>query len=306
MLSSFPLPRIKGKYRKNAPIGRRSWLGVGGSAEVLFVPQDIADLKEFLIQKSQDLPLFVLGKGSNLLIRDGGISGVTIMLGKNFGELRVDGEKGQIIAGAGASNLEISTFALKSCLGGMEFLSTIPGGLGGALSMNAGCYGADIANILVYATSMNLNNGEIRTFAATEIGYGYRSRRLSSDWFFLEAVLQGIPVAQKLIKGVIGEMCQQRDKSQPRGVRTCGSLFTNTSGYKAWELIDRAGCRGLVIGGAQMSPLHCNFLVNNGNAIAKDAEDLIEVVRQRVYDRFGIHLKTEVVIVGNPESNFED
>ncbi len=291
------LPAVKGKYRENAKIGKMSWFNTIGEAEVLFIPEDSEDLCFFLKNKPKDIPIFVFGVGSNTLIRDGGIDGVVIRLGKGFNKLSLSEVEFNIITGAAVLDVNVATFCLENGITGLEFLSGIPGTIGGALAMNAGAYGNDISKVLVSAKAVNLN-GELRTFNVDEIGYSYRKKGLGKEWIFYEAELQGQKGDAGLIEERINIIQAKRNETQPIKSRTAGSTFKNPDGFKAWELIDKAGCRGMKVGGAQVSTLHCNFLLNSDNATAKDIETLINTVKERVFKKFSIMLEEEILIVG--------
>ena len=289
------LPKIKGKYRKKADVGKMCWFKTSGIAEVLFIPQDIEDLEYFLLNKSNDLPIYVMGAGSNLLIRDGGINGVIIRLGAGFNYIQH--EDNNIVAGSACLDLNVANYAAKNSITGLEFLAGIPGSIGGALAMNAGAYNNDISSILIEAKAINILSGEIKTFQNQEIGYYYRGKRLSDDWLFYEAKLRGKKGNKTEILNTIANIQKQRSSAQPIKSRTGGSTFKNPINYKAWELIDQCGLRGMKRGDAKFSELHCNFLVNEGNAKASDIEFLIKLAKQRVKEKFNIDLEEEIKIV---------
>lgn len=289
------LPKVRGKYRENAILGKMCRFQVGGPTDVLFTPEDEEDLALFMQEKPQGLAHVVIGLGSNILIRDAGFRGVAIRLGKGFNFAKLNGQ--QIISGAACLDLNIAYFAQEKGISGLEFLSGVPGTIGGAIAMNAGAYGKEIKDVLITAKAIN-NNGEIREFTNQEIGFKYRGKTLDKSWVFTQATLQGIPGDQETIKQRIEQIQEQRLKTQPIKSRTCGSTFRNPEGHSAWQLIDKAGCKGLKIGGAQVSEMHCNFFINTGNATAKDIEDLIQEVKRRVLETSGIALKEEVVFIG--------
>ncbi|CAL7963044.1 UDP-N-acetylenolpyruvoylglucosamine reductase [Alphaproteobacteria bacterium] len=294
------LPAVRGKYREDADLSKICWFGTGGPAEVLFIPHDTEDLQFFLRNKPNDIPIFVLGVGSNVLIRDRGIDGVVIRLGRGFNRVELIAEMPHcILAGASALDVNLSMFAMQHRIGGFEFLSSIPGTVGGALAVNAGAYGGDIQLLLVQATTVGVT-GEIKTFIPYEIGYHYRGKEIDSNWIFTEALFAGYIDEVANILHKVESIQADRERTQPIRSRTGGSTFKNPNGpQKAWELIDQAGCRGLCVGGAKISELHCNFLVNNGSATSKDLEDIIYIVRDRVYSKFSIFLEPEIIIVGN-------
>jgi UDP-N-acetylmuramate dehydrogenase len=285
------LPPIRGRYQANAPLGTRTWFACGGPAEVLFRPADVPDLQAFLQARPRDVPYTVLGAGSNVLVRDGGISGVVIRLGGPFAEVTHTGTL--LTAGAAALDLNVALGAAEVGLGGLEFLSGIPGTIGGAVAMNAGAYGAEIKDVLVSAQALDPEGG-LHTLSAADLGFSYRHSQLPPGWIVVGATLGGAPAPQASILARIAEIRTAREASQPVKGKTGGSTFTNPPGHKAWELIDAAGCRGLVHGGAQVSEKHCNFLINTGTATASDLETLGENVRRRVQEHSGVTLEWEI------------
>lgn len=292
------LPAVRGEYRADASTAQLTWFRVGGPAEVLFRPADEADLIDFLAERPGDVPVTVLGVGSNILIRDGGVAGVVIRLGKNFAEARADG--GRVIAGAGALDVTVAATAQRAGLTGLEFLSGIPGTIGGALRMNAGAYGAETRDVLQSVRAIDaLGHGH--TLTAAEMGLGYRHCAVPEDWIFTSAVFAARPGDPATIAQAMADIRDAREDTQPRRVRTGGSTFANPDGRKAWQLIDAAGCRGLRIGGAQVSEKHCNFLLNTGDATAADIEALGEEVRRRVHETSGIELRWEIRRIGVAE-----
>jgi UDP-N-acetylmuramate dehydrogenase len=291
------LPAIRGSYRSQAPLSKTNWFQVGGPAEVLFRPADIDDLAYFLNHRPKDIPLTVLGVGSNLLVRDGGLDGVVIKLGKGFTSIHHN--QSGIEAGAGALCYNVAIYAASHGIGGLEFLSGIPGTIGGALAMNAGAYGADVASTLKQAVALD-NDGTTYTLTPTDIGYIYRGNTLPDGMIFVQGSFKGQPALPADIHGRIHAITEQRSETQPIRSRTSGSTFKNPEGKKAWELIDAAGCRGLKIGDAQVSEKHCNFFLNLGQASAADIEALGEEVRRRVKEKTGIELEWEVKIIGKP------
>lgn len=293
------LPEVRGEYRADAPVAQLTWFRVGGPAEVLFRPADEADLMEFLAGRPGDVPVTVLGVGSNTLIRDGGVPGVVIRLGKAFADAHVAGDR--VLAGAGALDVTVAATAQRAGLTGLEFLSGIPGTIGGALRMNAGAYGSEIRDVLVTARAVD-PLGHLHILDAAGMGLGYRHCSVAEDWIFTSAVLQGRPGDPATIAQAIADIRDAREETQPRRVRTGGSTFANPEGRKAWQLIDAAGCRGLRIGGAQVSEKHCNFLLNTGDATAADIETLGEEVRRRVRETSGIELRWEIRRIGLAKS----
>ncbi len=289
------LPAVRGKLRAHAELAKANWFQVGGLAEALFRPEDAEDLSQFIAHKPSDIPVTVLGVGSNLLIRDGGISGVVIRLGRGFADCRVEEDK--VIAGAGCLNSNVVMVAKEHGIGGLEYLSGIPGGIGGALAMNAGAYGTETGSVLVEAEAVD-TEGKLHILKPEDLKYSYRHCGLPSGWIFIRATLQGKHEDKDVIVKRIEDISHQRGSTQPVRMRTGGSTFKNPPGHKAWQLIDAAGCRGLKIGGAQMSELHCNFMINTGDATAGDLETLGETVRKRVSEHSGIMLEWEIRVVG--------
>ena len=294
------LPHVRGRLVANAPLNRLSWFKTGGLADVLFEPADEEDLVKFLRHVPGFVPLTVIGVGSNLLVRDGGVEGVVIRLGRAFSGIDVRADV--VRAGAGAMDVHVARVAQKAGLGGLEFMVGVPGTIGGALRMNAGAYGREIADILIHAHAVD-RYGHQHELRAKDFGYGYRSTSAAKDLIFLRASFQGKIKDEADIKARMDEICQERQESQPIGTRTGGSTFKNpdpekSGGKKAWELIDAAGCRGLRIGDAEVSEKHCNFLINHGTATSDDVEALGETVRQKVKDATGIELEWEIAIIG--------
>ncbi len=291
------LPPVRGRLAENSPLASLTWFRVGGPAEVLFRPADPQDLAAFIAAKPADVPVTVIGVASNLLIRDGGIPGVVVRLGRGFAEIAVEGT--DIVAGAGALDLNVALTAREAGVAGLEFLSGIPGTVGGGLRMNAGAYGSEFKDVLIEAQAVD-PAGALRTLKAEELGLSYRHCDLPEDWIFVGARLRGRAGDKESIARRMAEIQAAREASQPIRSRTGGSTFANPPGHKAWELIDKAGCRGLLRGGAQVSDKHANFLINAGNATAADLEGLGEEVRRRVHAQFGITLEWEIRRVGKP------
>ncbi|WP_428246247.1 UDP-N-acetylmuramate dehydrogenase [Ferrovibrio sp.] len=297
------LPATRGSYTARAPLSGLTWFRVGGLAEVLFRPADLDDLAAFLVAKPDDVPVTVIGVGSNLLVRDGGLPGVTIRLGKGFSDIRVDGDV--IEAGAGASDVRVSLVAQEAGLAGVEFLRGIPGTIGGGLRMNAGAYGAEMRDVVLEASAID-PQGRIHRLLPDDLKFGYRHCGVPADWIFLSARLQARPGDRAAIAARMAEIQTSRETTQPIKTATGGSTFANPPGAKAWELIDAAGCRGLVVGDAQVSEQHCNFLINRGAATAADLETLGETVRRRVKQHSGIELHWEIRRVGLPLAANQD
>lgn len=291
------LPSVRGRLTADAPLARTTWFRVGGPAEVLFRPADEQDLAAFLQGCPDDVPVTVIGVASNLLVRDGGVPGVVVRLGRGFAGVSADGAR--IRAGAAALDLNVALAARDAGIGGLEFLSGIPGTVGGALRMNGGAYGRETADVLVEATALDRRGGAHR-LTRDAMGLSYRHCGVAEDRIFTGALFQGVPAAPSEVARRIEEIAQARAGSQPVRARTGGSTFANPPGDKAWRLIDAAGCRGLRMGGAQVSEKHCNFLVNTGDATAGDLERLGEEVRRRVLGTSGITLEWEIRRIGIP------
>ena len=289
------LPPVRGDYGEAVPMARHTWFGVGGPADVIFSPADAADLGAFLAACPPDIPVLPVGAGSNLLVRDGGIAGVVVRLGAHMTKISHEGEI--VTAGSGTTDADVARYAARNGLAGLEFLIGIPGTVGGGLRMNAGAYGGEFRDITIRAHGFDRQG---RPVSATpgEMGMAYRHSDAPADWIFTHAELQARPGDTAAIKARMKEIVASRGDAQPRGVRTGGSTFANPPGGKAWQEIDAAGCRGLVIGGAQVSEKHCNFLINTGDASAHDIEMLGETVRQRVNARGGPALRWEIRRVG--------
>jgi UDP-N-acetylmuramate dehydrogenase len=292
------LSSVRGKWTRDSRLSSLTWFQVGGAADVLFRPEDVDDLAHFLDLRSPEFPYFVLGKGSNLLVRDGGVRGIVIrLLGPAFNTIRFDGSFVEV--GAGCLDRTVALSCRDSGLGGLEFLIGIPGTIGGALRMNAGAYGKETKDVLIYAEALD-PQGKLHRLEPKDMGFTYRHCAIPPDWIFIRAVLKGDPQPPEQIEKRLSEILHEREASQPTRGRTGGSTFRNPEGEKAWFLIDRAGCRGLQRGDAQVSPKHCNFLLNLGQASAKDIEELGEEVRQRVLVTSGVDLQWEVIRWGDP------
>jgi UDP-N-acetylmuramate dehydrogenase len=300
--SATALPPARGRLSTQAPVGRHTWFGVGGPAEILFEPADRADLAGFLAALPAEFPVTVIGGGANILVRDGGLPGVAIRLGRSFAAVAADGR--EIAAGAAALHLNIALYAAQSGIAGLEFLSGIPGTIGGGLRMNAGAYGRAIADVAVSATAID-RTGREHVVDAAAIGFSYRHSSVPGDWLFVAARLRGEPGDPDAIAQRMAAIRQTREATQPIRARTGGSTFRNPPGAAAWRLIDAAGCRGLSRGGAMVSPKHANFLINTGEATAADLEGLGEEVRRRVYNASGVALEWEICRVGRPGAGAE-
>ena len=292
------LPPVRGRYAENVALAAITWFRVGGPAEVLFRPADEDDLAAFLATKPADVPVTVLGVGSNLLVRGGGVRGVVIRLVRAFAGIEAAGEA--ITAGAGALDANVARTAMEAGIGGLEFLSGVPGTIGGALRMNAGAYGGEMKDAVETARAV-APDGTIHALGSEALGFTYRRCAVPKDWIFLAARLRGRAAGREEIARRMEEIRERREATQPIRTRTGGSTFANPQGAKAWELIDRAGCRGLAIGGAKVSEQHCNFLINTGTATAGDLEALGEEVRRRVFAASGVRLEWEIDRIGVPD-----
>jgi UDP-N-acetylmuramate dehydrogenase len=291
------LPAVRGRYEPDGAIARYTWFRVGGPAEVLYRPADAADLVNFLAARPADVPVTVLGAGSNVLIRDGGVPGVVIRLGRPFATVRCDSTT--IRAGAMALDYNVAKAARDAGIAGFEFMAGIPGTVGGGLRMNAGAYGREFRDV-VREVSVLSPDGAAHVLTPEEWGPSYRGCAVAPDWIFTGCVMTGVWGNADEITRAMELVQASREETQPIRTRTGGSTFKNPNGRKAWELIDRAGCRGLRLGGAQVSEKHCNFLVNTGTATAADIEGLGEEVRRRVREATGVELTWELERIGEP------
>jgi len=288
-------PSVRGKYEADGAIARYTWFRVGGPAEVLFRPADVTDLANFLAGKPDDVPVTILGAGSNLLIRDGGVQGVVIRLGRPFSKIRIDGVSVQ--AEAMAFDYKVATATRDAGIAGFEFMAGIPGTVGGGLRMNAGAYGREFRDVVREATALT-PHGEIRVLTTEDWSPRYRGSAVPRDWIFVGCIMDGVWGNKDEITRAMELVQESREDTQPIRTRTGGSTFKNPNGHKAWDLIDRAGCRGLRLGGAQVSEKHCNFLVNKGGATAADIEGLGEEVRRRVRETTDVELTWELERIG--------
>lgn len=294
-LSCGQLPQTAGTYQLSVPLAPSTWFRVGGVADIVFKPTHLRGLRLFLKQRSRELPYTLLGVGSNVLVRDGGIRGVVIRLHQGFRTFLINDDT--IDVGAGMLDRTVAEYCCAAGIGGFEFLSTIPGTIGGALRMNAGAYGREIKDCLIHALAMD-PKGYLHRLVPEDMGYGYRTCALPADWIFVGARLKGFLDLPSHIRKRMDECANLRAQTQPTHGRTGGSTFANPNGVRAWELIDQAGCRGLTQGDASVSTKHCNFLINTGNACASDLENLAEDVRARVLAHSGIDLRWEIVRLG--------
>jgi UDP-N-acetylmuramate dehydrogenase len=294
------LPPARGKILKDEPLGPFTWFRVGGPADVVFLPQDEADLAEFLKALPAEVPVTVLGVGSNTLVRDGGVEGVVIRLGRAFATVEPRGEA-QIYAGAAALDATVAREAGRAGVAGLEFYRGVPGSIGGALVMNAGCYGSETKDVLVEAYALT-RAGERVTLSNAELKYSYRksARAAEGQLIFLGGLFQGAPDDPAAVEARMAEITARREQTQPIREKTGGSTFKNPPGHSSWKLVDEAGWRGKAYGGAMFSPLHANFLINTGEATAADLEGLGEAVRADVKARFGVELEWEIKRIGRP------
>ena len=289
------MPDLRGRLLANQSLAELTWFRVGGPAQVLFVPEDESDLAHFLQNLPQDIPVMVIGLGSNLIVRDGGVPGVVIRLGRGFSEIVVEGLR--IRAGTAVPDVKVARTAQEHGIAGLAFLRGIPGGIGGALRMNGGAYGRETKDALIEARGVD-RAGHVRVYSNADLHYTYRHCGAPDDVIFTQALFEGQAGDRAVIAAEMEKITESREATQPIKSRTGGSTFKNPQGHKAWQLIDAAGCRGLVVGDAQVSELHCNFLINRGQATAKDIETLGETVRRRVKENSGVMLDWEIKRIG--------
>ena len=295
------MPPVRGRISFNTPLAPYTWLRVGGAAQVLFLPKDVADLSRFLGALHADIPVQVLGAASNVIVRDGGLPGVTVKLTPAFGQVEAESET-HIRAGAAALDQNVAKKAAKAGIAGLEFYAGIPGTIGGALRMNAGCYGGETKDILVEARAMD-RQGRIQVMPVSDFGYAYRHSDVPGDLIFIDALFKGRPDEPKDIQARMDAITARREDSQPIREKTGGSTFKNpdqeqSGGRGAWKVIDDAGGRGFRVGGAQMSEKHCNFMINTGDAVAADLEDLGEAIIAMVKQTQGVDLHWEIKRIG--------
>lgn len=291
------LPELRGKLTANAPIADVTWFRVGGPAQVLFQPADEADLAYALAHLPAEIPVTVIGLGSNLIVRDGGVPGMVIRLGRGFTDIAVDGTT--IVAGAGVPDVKVARAAADAGLAGLAFLRGIPGAIGGALRMNGGAYGGETKDALMSARAVD-RAGRIHVLSLDDMGFTYRHSAAPEDFIFTQATFRGTPGDVAEIQAEMERITSSREATQPIKSRTGGSTFKNPPGQKAWQLVDAAGCRGLVMGRAQVSEMHTNFLINLGGATAAEIEGLGEEVRRRVLETSGVTLEWEIKRIGLP------
>ena len=290
------LPAVRGVLKPAASLAPLVWFKTGGPAQWLFEPQDADDLSDFLAQLDPDMPVMALGLGSNLIVRDGGVPGVVVRLGKPFAKVERQDET-TLVCGAGASGILVSSTARDAGIAGLEFLRSIPGTVGGFVRMNGGAYGRETADILLEC-ELVLRSGEQVTLLNRDLAYSYRHSNLTDGAIVVSATFRGHPGESAAIQAEMDRIAAAREESQPLRSKTGGSTFKNPDGHKAWQLVDEAGCRGLAIGGAQGSEKHTNFLLNTGGATSTDIEALGEEVRRRVREKSGIDLEWEIQRVG--------
>jgi UDP-N-acetylmuramate dehydrogenase len=294
------LPPARGKLLRNEPLGPFTWFRVGGAAELLFLPADHEDLAAFLKALPTDVAVTVLGVGSNVIIRDGGVRGAVIRLaGRGFAAVEADPQTQRIVAGSAALDAQVARAAAKAGIAGLEFYAGIPGTIGGALTMNAGCYGSETKDVLVSAWGYD-RSGTRRELTLADFGYTYRHSEAPADIIWVEAVFQGRPDSPDAVQARIDEITARRETTQPIREKTGGSTFKNPPGHSSWKLVDEAGWRGKPYGGAMFSPLHSNFMINTGTATAADLEGLGEAVRADVKAKTGIDLHWEIKRIGTP------
>jgi UDP-N-acetylmuramate dehydrogenase len=289
------MPELRGRLLPNQALKDLTWFRVGGPAQILFMPEDEADLAYLLAQLPPEMPVTVVGLGSNLIVRDAGVAGIVVRLGRGFASVTIEGER--VRAGTAVPDLKVAQAAQEAGIGGLAFFRGIPGAVGGALRMNGGAYGRETKDVLVEARGID-RRGRIHVFGNSDMGFAYRHCGIGEDVIFTQALFAGTPGDPERIKAEMQAITQARESTQPVKSRTGGSTFKNPPGQKAWELIDRAGCRGFRVGDAQVSEMHCNFLINLGNASAADIENLGELVRRRVREHSGVELEWEIRRIG--------
>lgn len=296
------LPEVRGKLLRDEPLGPYTWFRVGGAADVLFIPADEGDLADFLKALDPGVPVTVLGVGSNVIVRDGGVEGVVIRLaGRPWAQITTEGDT--ITAGAGALDSMVARASARAGIGGLEFYAGIPGTIGGALTMNAGCYGSETKDVLVSARGLT-RSGKRVDYALADFGYTYRHSEAPADILWLEATYRGTPDDPEAVQARIDEITSRREQTQPIREKTGGSTFKNPLGHSSWKLVDEAGWRGKLFsvtgGGAMFSELHSNFMINPGEATAADIEGLGEAVRSDVQSKLGVNLEWEIRRIGRP------
>ena len=306
-ISISDLPSVRGKYIEKADLSALTWFRVGGPADVLFSPADEEDLASFLKSLDESVPVYTIGVGSNLLVRDGGVRGVVIRLGAPFGKIEIDGLR--VTAGAAALDAQVAKRAGAAGVAGLEFYRGVPGTIGGALRMNAGAYGGETKDVLVEAVAYD-RSGERHVLTNAEMGFSYRHSSAPDDFIFTSAIFAGEAGDPAAIEARMKEIMESREASQPIRERTGGSTFANrdpelSGGRRSWQLIDAVGGRGRVVGDAQVSEQHCNFMINRGEATATDLEELIESLRRDVQEQCGVGLRWEIRRIGEAIGNSE-
>ena len=291
------MPALRGRILPNQSLAELTWFRVGGPAQILFMPEDAEDLSYLLGKLPGDIAVTVIGLGSNLIVRDGGIPGVVVRLGRGFGEVAIEGMR--VRTGAAVPDVKVARAAQEAGIAGLSFLRGIPGAIGGALRMNGGAYGGETKDVLVEARGVD-RRGTLHVYGNADMDFSYRHCGVPDDVIFTQALFQGRPGDVAAIAAEMDKITELREATQPIKSRTGGSTFKNPPGRKAWQLIDAAGCRGLRVGDAQVSEMHCNFLINLGTATATDIETLGETVRQRVKAHSGVELEWEIKRIGVP------
>jgi len=291
------MPELRGRLAANSDLSKITWFRIGGPAQVLFTPADEADLSYFLKNLPDDIPVFVMGLGSNLLVRDGGVRGIVIRLGRGFGQIEAQ-EGSRLVVGTAVPDVKVARAAADAGIDGLAFYRGIPGSIGGALRMNAGAHGTETKDVLVEARAVD-RQGNIHVLTNADMGFRYRHCSVPKDWIFTQATFEGRPGDPEAILKAMDEVAAYREENQPIKERTGGSTFKNPDGHSAWKLIDAAGLRGFQVGGAMVSQLHCNFLLNTGDATGEDVERLGETIRARVKDEAGIELNWEIIRIGD-------
>ncbi len=290
---------LRGKLTSNAPLAKLVWFKSGGNADWLYEPEDMDDLQEFLRRIDGSLPIMALGLGSNMIVRDGGVPGVVIKLGKPFADVSIDDDSCIVDCGGGAHGILVASAARDCGVAGLEFMRGIPGTVGGFVRMNGGAYGREVSDVLIDCDVV-MPGGAMHRLPASDLQYSYRHSALPQGAVVVRARFQGVSGDPEVIGAKMDEIAEARENSQPLRTKTGGSTFKNPPGEKAWQLVDAAGCRGLAIGGAQVSEKHTNFLINTGNATSTDIEGLGEEVKRRVYENSGVELEWEIQRVGRP------
>jgi UDP-N-acetylmuramate dehydrogenase len=293
------MPELRGRLLTNASLADITWFRVGGPAQVLFTPADEADLAYFITHRPKELPVFVIGLGSNLLVRDGGVPGVVIRLGRGFGEITIEGGH-RLRAGTAVPDVKVARAAADAGIAGLAFYRGIPGSIGGALRMNAGAHGRETKDCLIGARAVD-PHGDVHVLSLADMKFTYRHCGIPEDWIFTEATFQGVPGDSATILKEMDDVAEYREKNQPIKERTGGSTFKNPPGHSAWKLVDAAGLRGFRVGGAKVSEMHCNFLINDKGATGEDVERLGETIRARVKATSGVTLDWEIIRLGQPK-----